>query len=135
MRPLEIKQTVLQKVASGGTFIPLPKAKWRIGDSVVHVRYRSYPKSDGQSFAFNINPNTLSAEFELWICRDCEIYYFSPIVIMKKIYSDRDTYVDKTHPNIRIAEVNIRSHRILYGRGGKALDGSEFFQAVLSDFK
>jgi len=51
---------------------------------------------------------------------------------MRHIYDDPAAYVDKAHPDIRIAEVNVKSHRLLFGRDAKHLDASRYFGANLS---
>ena len=130
---LAIKDQVLDRISAGRSRSRLPKEKWRIGNSVVHVRYRSSPKSKSV-FSYNINPNTLTADFEIWICGEADSYYLFPIAVMKSIYEDPDAYVDKTHPEIRVAEVDMATHRLLFGRGGKELDCATHFRAVLKDY-
>lgn len=133
MMTLEIKMDVIKKIALGRNVTPMKKAKWRIGSAVVHVRYRTDPKSDGETFAYNINPNTLTADFELWICGDANRYYLFPTDLMKSIYYDPEAYRDYTHRNIRVVDINTATHLILYGRGSKSLDGSDYFRANLGD--
>ena len=130
----ELKNRVLQRIASGEAFHFVGKDKCRIGERTVHVRYRSGPKSGGTVFSCNINPNTLTADYEIWICGDAETYYLFPIKLMKDIYDDPATYVDATHPKIRVAEVDTASHRVLFGRNAKSFDGSKYFRSTLRDF-
>lgn len=127
----EIKRLVLSHISSGRPSHRIGQEIWRCGDHTVHVRYRSRPKSKGTVFSYNINPNTLRADFEVWICADPEKYYLFPIRVMKEIYGDPDTYVDYQHPEIRVAEVDVSSHRVLFGRHGKSIDGTQYFRAVL----
>ena len=129
----EIKMDVLQKIAVGRDVTPMQKYKWRVQDRVVHVRYCSRAKSGG-AFPFNINPNTLTADFEVWICGNFSIYYLFPMTLIRQIYEDPKAYVDRRHPEIRVAEVNPSNHRLLFGQGGKALDASSYFQTTLRDF-
>jgi hypothetical protein len=115
------KVEVLRHLAKGANIIPLPKAKVRIGGSVVHVRFRSGPKSDGHTWSFNINPNTLTADFELWICGSSAAYYLIPKSTIRQIYDDPSSYPDHTHSEIRVAEVHAATHRCTYGPG-RAVD-------------
>jgi len=85
-------------------------------------------------FSYNINPNTLTADFEVWICGEADSYYLFPTSVMKSIYEDPDAYVDKTHPEIRVAEVDMATHSLLFGRSGKRLDCSGYFRAVLGHY-
>ncbi len=134
MNAIEIKTKVLAAISKGNKPIPMPKAKWRVGGAIVHVRYRSSPKSRGTVYSFNINPNTLTANFEVWICGDATRFFVFPIDVMRAIYYDPDTYTDYTHPNIRVAEVDLSSRRLLFGRGGKDMDASRYYGASMGDF-
>jgi hypothetical protein len=125
-----IKAAILKKIANDQPISYVGRSKWRIGTRIVHVRFRSSAKSKGTIFSYNINPNILAADFELWICANAEVYYLFPIAVMRTIYGDPDTYVDYRHPEIRVAEVDTYSHRLLYGRGGKSMDASKYFQTT-----
>lgn len=133
MSKLQIKNQVLHRISGGQSYKSLPKYKWLVNNSVVHIKYRSSPKSKSV-FSYNINPNTLTADFEVWICGEADSYYLFPVAVMKSIYEDPDAYVDKTYPEIRVAEVDMATHRLLFGRGGKRLDCSGYFRAVLADY-
>ena len=111
----------------------LPKAKYRIAEKTVHVRFRSNPKRDGRTYAYNINPNTLTADFEVWICGDAERYYLLPIARIREIYADPDAYTDYRHPEIRVLDVDTTTHRIMYGHGGKTADGTGYYRRTLKD--
>lgn len=128
----QIKESVLGRIANNGVISFMRNAKWRIGPKVIHVRFRSSPKS-GAVFSYNINKNTLTADFELWICCDADTFYLFPSQIMRDIYEDPDAYVDRHHPDIRVAEVDTQVHRLLFGKGGKSLDASPYFRSVLQD--
>ena len=129
----EVKNQALARIANGRTVRFVGSAKWNIGNQIVHVRFRTSPKSK-EIFSYNINPNTLGADFELWICGGVESYYLFPIAIMKDIYSDPDAYVDRRHPEIRVAEVDTVTHQLLYGCGGKTQNVSKYFRATLDRF-
>ena len=130
----ELKHRVLQRIAGGEAFHFIGKDKWRIVERAVHVRHRSGPKSGGTVFSYGINPNTLTADYEVWVCGDAETHYLFPIKLMNDIYDDPAAYVDRAHPGIRVTEVDTASHRVLFGRGGKCFDASSNYRAVLKDF-
>ena len=123
----EIKAIVLRKIAGALSIRQKPKAKWQIGSALVHVRFRSEPKSDGATYAFNINPNTLSAAFELWICGSADSFYLIPMSELRDIYNDPNGYRDYAHPEIRVADIQTRNHRCIYGRGNLSRDFGKFY--------
>lgn len=94
-------------------------SKYKLNQNTVHVRFCSVEKGRAAKFKYNINPNTLSADFELWVCGDASTYYLMPVALMQTIYGDSDTYVDHAHPEIRVVSVDTSSHNVNYGRGGK----------------
>jgi len=71
------KNAALAKVANGASIVSAGNAKARIGKAVVHVRFCSRNLSAPGKFKFNINPNTLSADYELWVCGSAARYYHS----------------------------------------------------------
>lgn len=129
-----IKKQVLDRIANGRSWTEakgVGQAKYRIGSKIIHLRFRSSPKSDGVSYAYNINPNTLSADFEVWICGDAETYYLIPINVIKEIYNDPGAYVDKIHPDLRVADINTHTHRTLHSRLGNSKTFSSYFRGVI----
>ncbi len=127
----QIKKQVLDQIANGRRWYKAGQAKYRIGEKTVHVRFRSDPKSDKVTYAYGINQNTLSADFEIWICGDVNTYYFIPINVIKSIYNDPGAYVDKMHPKIHVADINISTHRTLHSRHGNTEDLSPYFRRVM----
>ncbi|GIV87345.1 MAG: hypothetical protein KatS3mg054_1374 [Chloroflexus sp.] len=129
-----VKEKVLKIIANGK---PLTKAinkgreKWKIADKIIHVRFRTSPKTDGFSYSYNISPNTLEADYEVWICGSSHHFYLIPMFEIRAIYNDPEAYVDYQHPNLRVAEVNTINHRVLYGRNRKTMDFSRYFKAKL----
>jgi hypothetical protein len=131
-----VKEKVLTEVANGLHWRKVKGrgvSKWEIGKYLVHVRFRSDPKADGVTYAYNINPNTLDSDFELWICGNAETFYLISIDVIQQIYDDPDVYVDKAHPKIRVIDIHTVTHRALYGRGGKDDDFSSFYRAKISN--
>jgi hypothetical protein len=112
------KNTALSKVARGATIAPAGNAKVRITKSVVHVRYCSANAKAPGKFKFNINPNTLSADYELWVCGNASVYYLMPISLMQDIYNNPGTYVDRRHLEIRVVTVDTHSNTVTYASGG-----------------
>ena len=113
------KKAALAKVAKGATVVSLGNAKVSVGKSVVHVRYCSPNASAPGKFKFNINPNTLSADYELWVCGSAMVYYLMPISLMQSIYDNPNTYIDRMHPEIRVVSVDTDSHTVTYASGGE----------------
>ena len=131
-----IKEELLTRIADGRTCHIARghgPSKWYVGETIVHMRFCSRPKtSDGVTYAYNINPNTLRADYEIWICGEAGVYYCIPTEVMKAIYRNPEGYVDRRHPEIRVAEVDTRTHQALYARGGQHLDFSPYFRATLT---
>ena len=112
------KTAALAKVAKGGTVAPAGNAKFRVGKSVIHVRFCSTNLNASGKYKFNINPNTLSADYELWVCGSAATYYLMPTSFMRQIYNNPSTYVDRMHPDIRVVSVDAQSHTVTYASGG-----------------
>lgn len=126
------KKKALTKIAKGQAIAPSGNAKVLIGTRVVHVRYCSPNVNAPEKFKFNINPNTLSADYELWICGNAETYYLMPTSLMQSIYDNPDTYVDRRHPDIRVVSVDANLHTITYATGGVKSNIKDYFCATLS---
>ena len=104
-------------VAGGAAVMLVGRAKFQIGASLVHVRYCSGDKSKPGQFKFNINPNTLSADHELWVCANASVYYLMPVLLMRRIYNDPNAYIDRMHQEIRIVSVNAETHTVTCASG------------------
>jgi hypothetical protein len=124
------KKKVLTRLAAGRQMVSLPKSKAKVGNNVVHMRFRSSPKGNSSTWSFNINPNTLTGDFELWICGSASLYYLIPITSIKAIYEDESAYVDYAHPEIRVLDIDSSTHQCFYGKGRNA-DFASFFHASL----
>lgn len=112
------KKTALSAIANGSSVSTLGKAKYRICGSVVHVRYCSQSSRAPEKYKFNINPNTLSADYELWVCGSAALYYLMPVSFIQKNCNDPNTYEDNHHPGIKVVSVNTTSHTVTYASGG-----------------
>ena len=98
------KNAALIAIANGVTPANVGKSKVRIGQKVVHVRFCSEDAAGSTKFKFNINPNTLSADYELWVCGSAKTYYLISVALMLTIYEDPNTYVDRAHPETSRSE-------------------------------
>jgi hypothetical protein len=114
------KARILQQVAGSRSYASQGQARYLVDGTVVHVRYKSNP-SHGASYPYNINPNTLRADYELWICGDDDGWYLIPMDAIREIYEDPHAYVDKHHPEIRVVTVNAASHEVAYGAGARSV--------------
>ncbi len=121
-----VKKAVLERLAAGRQISPLGKAKVRIGTAVVHVRFRARANRGGVVWLFNINPNTLTADYELWICGSPSIYYLVPKSTVSNIYDDPATYPDRSHREIKLANINSKTHWCAYG-SGRGVDLGDFY--------
>ncbi len=131
LNPNSAKQEVLQNIAGARVPVPAGRALFRIGHYLVHIRYCAEKDSTPTKFKFNINASTRSADFELWVCGAAESYYLIPASLISRIYDDPETYVDRTHPALRIVNVDILRHRATYARGATSADLSRYFRAQL----
>jgi hypothetical protein len=127
----EEKRVVLQRIAGTSALMPAGQAKFRVRDTCIHARFCSENYSSPTKYSFNVNPNTLSADYELWICGDPDHYYLMPISLMRQIYDHPSAYVDHRHPKIRVVSVDIEKHCLTYARGGESLDLAPYFQSGL----
>lgn len=129
-RTIESEQIKLSVLGEIGKGINPRRAKgssnYYIGNTKVHTRFCSTDDLRPQSFKFNINPNTLTADYELWICGGVTLYYLIPTSIMRRIYDDPDAYPDKHHPEIRVVSIDASTNLVSYKSGGGKLDLSEY---------
>jgi hypothetical protein len=128
-----IKNEVIAMIAGTSSIVNLPKAKVRIGQKIVHIRFRTKAKTDGLTYAFNVNPNTLKSDFELWVCGSPNCYYLIPISEIGNIYHHPNGYPDYQHPEIRVLDINIHTHLCKFGPGTLQQDFSRYFCATLID--
>jgi hypothetical protein len=125
------KHAALKAIANGAPVVTAGKAKVRVGKSVVHVRFCSENARSPGKFKFNINPNTLSAEYELWICGSADTYYFMPVSFIRSIYDNPSTYEDRHHPGIKVVSVDAPSHSVQYATGGISASLKAYYRARL----
>ena len=121
----ETKARILRSIAGSRGYRQEGRGKFRIGTTLVHIRYKS-KASHGTSYPYNINPNTLRADYELWICGDRDGWYLIPISVIREMYEDPQAYVDRRHPEIRVATLDVASHSVIYGSGGQRISFSAY---------
>jgi hypothetical protein len=124
-----IKAVVLSTLAGSHGWSPLGKSTVRVGKANVHVRFCSANPRSPSKYKFDINPNTLSADYELWICGDRHTYYLIPIEVIKKMYSDPNAYSDHHHEEIKVVSVDSQSDYVTYATGGKSISLKPFAKA------
>jgi len=127
----ETKRIVLDRISAGEDWGPSGRAKYRKGLHVIHVRFCSTDRFGSPHYKFNINPNTLSADYEVWICGDANTYYLIPIQLMRRIYFDPESYVDSRHPEIRVVSVNAGTNTVTYATGGRTMDITPYLRRKL----
>lgn len=125
------KKKVLKHLSGDLPVAPTGRAKYRIKDNIVHVRFCSLNRMAPTKFKFNINPNTLCADFELWICGSFDCYYLMPTALLKAIYQNPNTYIDRRHAKIRIVSVDTAIDTVTYATGGQYQAIREYRQAML----
>jgi hypothetical protein len=127
----QIKQAVLSKIARRKSVAPAGKALYRVDGTLLHIRFCSQDRSSSARYKFNINPNTLRAEWECWICGDDSVYYLIPTNVLRRLYNDPGAYVDNHHPSIRVLSVDAAQNQTLYARGGKSISLAQYRSGVL----
>ena len=126
------KTAALSAIANGVRPDNVGKSKFRIRVKLVHVRFCSEDAAGSTKFKFNINPNTLSADFELWVCGSAKTYYLMPVALMRSIYEDPNTYLDRAHPEIRVVSVDAGNNTVTYASGSTYKSLREYLNAKLS---
>lgn len=125
------KLSALIHASRGVPPVSIGGSKYRLEHNTVHARFCSRDKGRSTKFKYNINPNTLTADFELWVCGAAATYYLLPVALMQTIYNDPNTYVDRMHPEIRVVSVDTGAHTVTYARGGKFKSIGQYLNAQL----
>ena len=125
------KQAALKAIANAAPISAAGNAKFRVGKNAVYVRFCSENENSPDKFKFNINHNTLSAEYELWICGSAETYYLMPMSFIRRIYDNPSTYEDRHHPGIKVVSVDVAAHSVQYAKGGVSASLRPYHRARL----
>ena len=123
-----IKETVLRRIAGDKICAFVSGVTWKVGDQKVHVRYAT---GKGGRFRFNLNPSTMRADYEVWICRKPERYYLIPHSVVREMHQHYRAYEDRQHPGLTVVSVDVNNHRAQYARGGTRRDLSQCFLGTL----
>jgi hypothetical protein len=124
----QIKEAVFHGIAPGETVRSSGREMYRIRGSDVHARYCA----PSPGYKFNLNRNTLRADYELWICGSAAHWYLIPVGVIRQMYGHPAAYPDRHHAKIRVVTVNINSHRVGYAAPSITLDLEPYFCAPLS---
>lgn len=118
----QIKESVLERVSAGTSRSRVGRSLHRAGTRVVHVRYCSTDSARSTHYKFNINPTTLIAHYELWICGSANSYFLIPMHVLKHVYEHPAAYPDRYHAGYRVVSVDLDNSLMLWGRGGRRTD-------------
>lgn len=125
------KRSAVSSLAHGLSVTFVGSSKFRVGSAVVHARFCSANACAPDKYKFNINPNTLSADYELWVCGAAALYYLMPISFVRGIYQDPNAYNDRLHPGIKVVSVDAAAHRVTYATGGVSSSLSPYLRAQI----
>lgn len=125
------KTAVLLQLSKHNRPVALGKAKYSFGQRSVHVRFCSTNSRAPTRFKFNINPNSLSAEYEVWICGSVRCYYLVPRDVVEVMYCHSAAYPDRAHPGIRVLSVDVHRHVVRFARDTAPIDLRPFHMAML----
>jgi hypothetical protein len=62
-----VRYKVLDYILDGATSVPSVRAKYCGKGKIIHMRFCSSSGVNSHLYKFNINPNTLTADYEVWI--------------------------------------------------------------------
>lgn len=116
------EQIIFNKLANGKTITDLGKHKINIGGIEIHYRLKNFPKANPDKFPFNINPNSLGAKFELFICGNEDCYYLLPVDKIKEMHFHPAAYQDKRYPKITIITIDSTRNKVTYASPSISLD-------------
>lgn len=119
------KDVVMHCVAGPKKLLRYDRDTWLVEGLRIHVRFCSgQPK-------FNINPNTLRSAYELWICGSENHWYLIPIAVVRQMYEHPKAYPDRTHPGIRVVNVDPSIHRATFAAPCISRDLQPFYRGCL----
>ncbi len=125
------KRAAVSSLAHGLPVTFVGSSKFRVGSAIVHTRFCSVNARAPDKYKFNLNPNTLSADYELWVCGIAALYYLMPISFVRGIYQDPNAYNDRHHPGIKVVSVDAATHRVTYATGGVNASLSPYLRAQM----
>jgi hypothetical protein len=128
-RRRQIKEAVLHEIMPSVSSHVCGREVYLLGEVRIHVRFCA--KGEG-NYKFNINPNTLRADYELWICGKPEHWYLIPVRVLQEMYDHPAAYPDKTHPEIRVVSLDATHHLAGYAAPSVKRDMRSYFGATLA---
>src|SRR2546425_292217 len=102
---------ILNRIAPGFAPVPWGRVSYRLRGVSVHARYCAPGTGN---YKFNINPNSLRSNYELWICGNAKHWYLIPVHVLRQMYDHLAAYPDNHHPEIRVVSVDALTHRAGY---------------------
>jgi hypothetical protein len=125
----QIKNDVFDLISPGKIAVKCGREMYRLQGVVIHARFCA---SGAGNYKFNINHNTLHADYEVWICGSKDHWYLIPIDSIRNMYNHPAAYPDNHHPGIRVVSVDATTHLAGYASPSIKLDLTPYFQASLS---
>ena len=125
----ELKEWILTQVGEGRTAAFIGKATYEIDGVKIHVRQTW--AATGETYPFNINPNTLKADYELWIL-GWSLWYLIPIEAIRYMYESPSAYRDSHHPEIVAVSVNEEREEVRFARDEPPLCIAKYRHATLA---
>lgn len=126
-----IKRDVLTNVCGGVIPIRSGRAKYCFSGHTIHVRFCGFDPERPKLYKFGINPNSLTADYELWICGGASRFYLIPSSVVRKMYHDPSAYRDYHHIEIRAVSVDTEIHSAQYATNAKSIDIQEYRNGIL----
>ena len=123
----QVKDSVLLEIAQGESVRSCGGVMHAIGLSKVHARFCA---RGPDKYKFNINPNTLRADYELWICGGSAHWYLIPVQMIREMYEHPSAYPDRQHPEIRVVSVDGGEHVVGFAAPGIKRDLRPYYRAV-----
>jgi len=123
------KKQLVSVLADGEMPVSAGRVKLKVSAGVVHIRFCSTNLQNHLQYKFNINKNTLSADFELWICGSNDQWYLLSMSVIRELHEHPDAYEDYQHPGLTVVSVNINKNEVLYARGGISEDIGKYYKA------
>ena len=113
------RDAVLEKIDGGRDYTKRGRVTYKIDGKYYHIKVKTGQRV---KYPFNINPNVLEADFEVYICGTDFVYYLLPIEVIKNMHSDPSAMPDYRNPGYTIIDVCPGEDKIKYGTGGKSLN-------------
>lgn len=122
--------TVLGRIAPGKYAFNFDRSMYTLDGRIIHTRFCSGGR---YGVMFSLNPASLRADYELWICGHPDYYYLIPQEIIRSMYTHPRAYRDRHNPNARIVRVFEYENIVCYAKMGVKMDIEEFFCATLPE--